>query len=183
MFCIPADSPVSSLPGISRVPYLSDYAFVGSLLSKNSQPRFPLDCGCKSTTFFLTRDTFFEFFLIFFLRAENQRVATGARPENNADGNQRGRREGTGRRHEHGNFTPKIRQTKKNRLIYYKKNRDGRFLSHLCYINKVSVGIPSRHSLTHFPVSASLPSETTFQTYIPEDHFSTSIEVTMSVIS
>ena len=41
--------------------------FIGSLLSKNFATSISVDCGCKSTHFFLTRNTFLQiFFKLFF---------------------------------------------------------------------------------------------------------------------
>ena len=49
--------------------------FIGSLLSKNFAIPISVDCGCKSTPFFYTRNTFLKIFLNYFFKAVNQRVA------------------------------------------------------------------------------------------------------------
>ncbi|MBR4837430.1 MAG: hypothetical protein IK004_03200, partial [Bacteroidales bacterium] len=71
-----ADSPVPCLLELKgSLPFR--LLFVGSLLSKNSAIPISVDCGCKSTHFFLSRNTFFKKNLKYFLHAENQRIAEG----------------------------------------------------------------------------------------------------------
>ncbi len=63
------------------LPYLSDFRMLGSLLSKNFRnhhlpaPRSLRDCECKDTAFYITVNTFMNFFLNYFLYADCQCVA------------------------------------------------------------------------------------------------------------
>ena len=56
--------------------------FIGSLLSKNFAILISVDCGCKSTPFFHTRNTFFEKILNYFLCTEYQYFTEGILEDN-----------------------------------------------------------------------------------------------------
>ncbi|MBR6439580.1 MAG: hypothetical protein IKS65_10465, partial [Bacteroidales bacterium] len=69
---VPGGFTCSSLFGIlGSLPFR--LLFIGSLLSKNFAIIISVDCGCKSTPFFYTRNTFFKIFLNYFFKADYQR--------------------------------------------------------------------------------------------------------------
>ena len=69
---VPGGFTCSSLFGIlGSLPFR--LLFIGSLLSKNFAIIISVDCGCKSTPIFYTRNTFFKIFLNYFFKADYQR--------------------------------------------------------------------------------------------------------------